>query len=99
MELCHSYQHVKMNLRATRKYDWTEVRDMCRRVTGPFWLRIEGTLIPIQEDVNLDLACQVSAAYHDYIAYDAPIDDGFAADMQEREVFIAERTGCDTCQK
>jgi hypothetical protein len=31
------------------------------------------------------LACEVSAAYHDWLAYNAPQDDGFAEDMAQRE--------------
>lgn len=92
MELCHGYQHIKMQLSATRKYDWTEIKDMCSRVTGPFWLHVEGTLVPIKGNEILDFACQVSAAYHDYIAYNAPYDDGFSADMREREA-LAEEEG------
>lgn len=87
MDLCHSYQHRVMPLRATRKYDWTEVRSMCQRVTGPFWLRVEGQLIPIQGEESLDLACQVSAAYHDWVAYNAPDHDeeGLPEDTQQPE--------------
>jgi hypothetical protein len=36
------------------------------------------------------VVCQVSAAYHDWLAYNAPEDDGFAEDMAKREVKIQE---------
>jgi hypothetical protein len=38
----------------------------------------------------LQLACKVSAAYHDWVAYNAPEDDGFHEDMEEREQKIAQ---------
>lgn len=85
MELCHSFQHRAIPLRATRKYDWTEVRSMCQRVTGPFWLRVEGQLIPIQGEESLDLACQVSAAYHDWVAYNAPEREELPDDTYQQE--------------
>lgn len=58
-------------------------------MTGPFWLRVEGTLIPVENEAALELACKVSAAYHDWVAYNVPEDDGFQEDMEEREQKIA----------
>lgn len=83
MELCHSYQHIPIPLSATRKYHPEQIKDMCKRVTGPFWLRIEGKLIPLDGDACMTLACQVSAAYHDWVAYNAPYTNDLGDDSDE----------------
>lgn len=85
MELCHSWAHLPIRLSATRRYQPWEIREKCKRVTPPFFLRVEGRLIPVFGEPCLQLACHVSAAYHDWLAYNALGDDGFAADMAERE--------------
>jgi hypothetical protein len=90
MELCHSWRALPVRLSSTRRYSPYEVRELCKKVTGPFWLRVEGKLIQVHGEECLRLACQVSAAYHDWLAYNAPEDDGFAEDMAEREVKIQE---------
>jgi hypothetical protein len=90
MELCHSWWALPVRLSSTRRYSPYEVRELCKKVTGPFWLRVEGKLIQVHGEECLRLACQVSAAYHDWLAYNAPEDDGFAEDMAEREVKIQE---------
>jgi hypothetical protein len=69
----------------TKRYSPEEIRALCKRVTGPFWLRVEGKLIPVPGEACLQLACAVSAAYHDWLAYNVPPEDGFAEDMAERE--------------
>jgi hypothetical protein len=58
---------------------------MCRRRSGPFWLRVENKLVPIVNEDCLNFACEVSAAYHDWVSYNAPEDDGFVQDMAQRE--------------
>ena len=90
MELCHSWDKRPIELSATRRYTAEEIRAKCKRVSPPFWLRVEGKLIQVHGEECLRLACQVSAAYHDWLAYNAPEDDGFAEDMAEREVKIQE---------
>ena len=64
---------------------------MCRRTLGPFFLRIQGQSIKVYGEECLMLACQVSAAYHDWLAYNAPLDDGFEQDMEEREAYFKAR--------
>ena len=76
---------------ATRKYNPDQVRDMCRRVCGPFWLKVESKLIPVHGEDCLRLACEVSSAYHDWLSYNAPEDDGFSEDFAERETLILTR--------
>jgi hypothetical protein len=70
---------------ATRKYSQDELAASCKRLSPPFWLDVENTLIPITTTQELAFACHVSSAYHNSIAYNAVDDDGFAADMQQRE--------------
>ena len=77
MDLCYGHSHISIRLRATKKYLWEELRDMCTRVSPPYCLRVEGTLIPLVGQDALDLGCKVSAAYHDWVAYNATYDDGF----------------------
>ena len=81
MELCHSYQHIVIPLRATQRYTWERIRDLCKRKTGPFWLRVEGTLIPLESEVALETGCKVCSAYHDWVAYNVPHFDGFDEDI------------------
>jgi hypothetical protein len=91
IELCHGWGHTPLRMSATRKYDPHQVRELCRRVCGPFWLRVESKLIPVDDEECLRLACQVSSAYHDWLAYNAPDDDGFSEDFAEREASIITR--------
>lgn len=88
MELCHSWQARPIRMSSTRRYSPQEVRGMCQRVTGPFWLRVEGKLIQVHGEACLRLACEVSAAYHDWVAFNVPEKDGFTEDMAEREAKI-----------
>jgi|688.fasta_scaffold1173904_1 hypothetical protein len=85
MELCHSWSPRPVLMSCTKRYSPEEIRALCKRVTGPFWLRVEGKLIPVHGEACLQLACAVSAAYHDWLAYNVPPEDGFAEDMAERE--------------
>jgi hypothetical protein len=85
MELCHSWDKRPIELSATRRYTAEEIRAKCKRVSSPFWLRVEGKLIQVHGEECLALACEVSAAYHDWLAYNAMEDDGFARDMAARE--------------
>jgi len=88
MELCHGWDARPFRLWSTRRYREDEIRQMCSRVCGPFWLRVEGQLIRVHGEAALGLACGVSAAYHDWIAYNVPEDDGFQKDMAMRELKV-----------
>lgn len=81
MDLCHGDYHTPFFLSATRKYRWEELKDMCKRVSAPYSLRVEGTLIPLTSDEALQLGCKVSAAYHDWVSYNAPYADATDEDM------------------
>ena len=88
MELCHSWQARPVRLSSTRRYLPEEVLAKCKRATGPFWLRVEGRLVQVHGEACLRLACEVSAAYHDWVAYNVPGEDGFAEDMARREAKV-----------
>ena len=88
MELCYSWSQIPLRLSATTRYSAWEIREKCRHVTPPFWLRVEGQTIPVSNEACLQLACRVSSAYHDWLAYNAPEDDGFLQDMHAREMKI-----------
>ena len=92
-ELCYGMWHCPLPLSATRRYDWTELRSMCKQVLPPYALRVEGQVVPVVNEAQLVLACKVAAAYHDWVAYNVPEDDGFQKDMQERETRIAAELG------
>ena len=88
MDLCHGQWPQPVRLSSTRRYSPQEIRAMCKQVLGPFWLRVEGKLIPVHGEGCLRLACEVSAAHHDWVAYNVPEDDGFIEDMAERERLV-----------
>ena len=58
---------------------------MAERSAGPLWLRVDGRDIRVERGEPLWLACQVAAAYHNSIAYNAPPDDGFQREIQDIE--------------
>lgn len=91
MDLCYGGKHVPILLSATRKYTPEEIREICRRVTGPFCLVIQSTPITIYGEDCLMMACHVCAAYHNWLAYNAPEDDGFQQDMEAREAEMQAR--------
>jgi hypothetical protein len=85
MNIHHGWCQRVIPLSATRKYSPEELRAMCKRVSPPLWLNVEGRMLQIQGEECLAFSCQISATYHNSIAYNAPEDDGFAEDMRERE--------------
>jgi hypothetical protein len=60
----------------------------CMKKPPPFWISVEGVMIPVEGTDCLQLACHICAAYHAWVAYNAPEDDGFTADMEDREAKI-----------
>lgn len=85
LEICHAITRAPVYLSATHRYTWDEVRAKCKRSQGPFSLKVEGKFIPILDESALLIACQACAAYHDWVAYNAPEDDGFKDEMAEIE--------------
>lgn len=84
MEVCFGWSKTPIRLTSTRKYCPEEILARCKRHSGPFWIRVEGEYVPMHEQY-LPFACCVSASYHNQLAYNAVYDDGFCADMAERE--------------
>lgn len=91
MELYSGWSKKPIQLSSTQRYHPEQILAKCKRRQGPFWLRVEGTLIPVVGESCLQFACEVSAAYHDWVAYNTLEDDGFMEDMAEREQRIFER--------
>jgi hypothetical protein len=60
------------------------------RHTRPVFLEIEGTYLRIPPGAFW-FACQAAAIYHNALAYDAPSDDGFQAEMQQIEAEVQAR--------
>lgn len=85
VDIRHGLPHRRIPLQATRKYLPEEIMALCKGCTPPFYISVENTVIPITGDDCLMLACQISSAYHNWVAYNAPEDDGFSEDMYERE--------------
>ena len=88
MELCYSWDKRPIRLSSNKRYTPEEIRDLCVRVSPPFWLSVEQVMIPVAGEDCLWLACQTAAAYHGWIAYNAPEEDGFAEDMKRREMLV-----------
>jgi hypothetical protein len=85
MLLSHTWARRPIPLSSTRHYHPEEVEAKRRRHTGPHWLTVEGTHIPLDSPDDMSLACRAVSAYHNYVAYNVPPDDGFA-----REVLVLE---------
>ena len=47
---------------------------------------MEGVYHRVLRGSQLALACELVASYHNSVAYNAPVDDGFARDMEQREL-------------
>ena len=91
MELCYGGKHVRLSLSATKRYTPEQIRAMCRKVVGPFHLVVQGSPIAIHGEECMLLACHACAAYHDWVAYNVPLDDGFEEDMAAREAIVQAR--------
>jgi hypothetical protein len=91
MEICHGRDRIPLFLSSTKRYTPEEIKDMCSHWAGPFFLKVEGKCISVCGDECMLLACQVCSAYHEWLAYNVPPEDGFAADMQAREEIIKAR--------
>lgn len=82
MEICHGISRRPIPLRATRKYCPEEILSMCLGCSPPYYIRVEDTLVGLRSNERLQLACEISSAYHNWVAYNAPDDDGFLAEME-----------------
>lgn len=91
MEICYGGKHIPIPLSSTRRYTPDQIRELCRKVLGPFYLKVQGSPIAIYGEECMVLACHACAAYHDWLAYNAPLDDGFEEDMAAREECMKQR--------
>jgi len=98
MEICHGLERRRLPLSATRRYHPEQIRALCRTVSPPFYVSVEGTMIALHGEECLDLACHMSSAYHNWLAYSAPEDDGFEADMELREELLGTGESDEPCR-
>ena len=82
MLLSHTWGRRPVRLSSTRHYYPEEVNAVRRRHTPPYWLTVEGEHIPLEGEGQVNLACQAVSAYHNYVAYNVPPDDGFTQEMK-----------------
>lgn len=85
VDICHGLPRRRIPLQATRKYMPEEIMAMCRGASPPYYILVENTMIPIKENACLALACEISSAYHNWVAYNAPDDDGSTTDTEDFE--------------
>ena len=100
MRLCFGWQRRPVPLSATtrvlpeqlhaRLLRYVGPPDSPFRYTHPVFLDVEGTYLRVPPGAFW-FACQAAAVYHNAIARDAPLDDGFEADMRQREAAIQAR--------
>lgn len=100
MKLCFGWQRRPVRLSATAHIIPEALLAGLSRYVGPpesrlrgvrpVWLDVEGTHILIPPGAFW-FACQAAAAYHNAVAYNVPEDDGFEADMRQREAYIQSR--------
>ena len=88
MEICHGLSRRPIPLRATRKYCPEEILSICQGCSPPYYIRVEDTLVVLPSSERLQLACEISSAYHNWVAYNAPEDDGFIEVMEAREAAV-----------
>lgn len=93
VDILHGLPRRRIPLRATRKYLPEEIMALCKGSSPPYYITVQNTDILVKGDDCLTLACQISAAYHNWVAYNAPEDDGFALEMEELETRHAYRDG------
>ena len=85
MELLHHWSHRVITLSSTRRYLPEEIEALCVRKSPPFWLRVEGTMIRIQDSSQMPLVYRICAAHHNGIVQNVPQDDGWTKETEEME--------------
>lgn len=91
IEIGHGLPRRVIPLSATRKYFPEQVMELCRRSSPPYYIIVENTFIPLNGPECLELACNITSAYHNGIASNAPEDDGFTEEIQRIEAEIQTR--------
>jgi hypothetical protein len=85
LDLRFGYSRTLLPLSNTRRYLPDELMSMMQSRARPHWLYVDGVRIELSAHDGLWVGCQAVAAYHNYLAYNAPAPDGFQEDMEERE--------------
>ena len=88
IELLYGPRLRRVQMSSTRRYLPDELLAVAVRSRPPYQLDVDGTRIPLRSNETLWLGCQVTAAYHNSMAYNAPSPDGFAEDWAEREARV-----------
>ena len=89
MMISYGYQKHPLQMWSTRHYTPDYIYRVCIRQAKPYWFQGgDHVYHKIHNPRELYRACKEVAEYHNYIAYNVPEEDGFAADMEERELRI-----------
>jgi hypothetical protein len=88
IELLYGPRLRRVQMSSTRRYLPDELLAVAVRSRPPYQLDVDGTRISLPSNETLWLGCQVTAAYHNSMAYNAPSSDGFAEDWAEREARV-----------
>ena len=91
MKLHYSWSKRAFRLSSTARAIPEQLLARAERVSGPYWLSVEGVYHRVLPGPQLALACELAASYHNSISYNAPADDGFARDMAQRELRVINR--------
>ena len=86
MKLHYSWSKRAFRLSSTTRAIPEQLLARAERVSGPYWISVEGVYHRVLRGSQLALACEIVASYHNSVAYNAPVDDGFARDMEQREL-------------
>lgn len=85
IDLRYGHSRTPLRLSATRRYLSDELLSMIQRRMPPYCLFVDDVRIVLPTDEALWVGCQAAAAYHNYLAHNAPHPDGFQEDMEARE--------------
>lgn len=91
INLHYGHSRTALFLSSTRRYLPDELLSMMQDRYAPYWLWVENAWISLPTQEALWVGCQAAAAYHSYLAYNAPLPDGFEEDMAEREASVQAR--------
>lgn len=86
MKLHYSWSKRAFRLSSTTRAIPEQLLARAERVSGPYWISVEGVYHRVLRGSQLALACEIVASYHNSVSYNAPVDDGFARDMEQREL-------------
>ena len=85
MRLHFGPQRLAVGLSSTRRCVPERLYERMLRLSRPHWLSVEGLLFRLESEDTLLLACDIVAAEHNALAWEAPEEDGFEREMVELE--------------